>query len=595
MYQTFKKTLSLLSKQEKKRGLLVLMMVIIMAVFETLGVASIMPFLTVLGNPEAIETNPYLNTIYSYFNFQSKQQFLIALGVFAFSLVVFSAAFRIATTYVINRYTQMRLHTLSERLLETYLRQPYSFFLGRNTGDMAKSILSEVNQLISNVLKPAMDGIAYIFVTIALISFLIINDPKLALIVGATIGGSYLVIFLMIQKYIKKLGSQRLIANKTRFRTAAEALGGIKDIKLLGREHTYLMRFSPASKIYSINQATANTLSVIPRYILEAIGFGGIVLLALALMAQSDNFGDALPLLGLYAFAGYKLLPAAQQIYTSLTKVRFGGAAVDDVYEDLHTRDTLVEIQKVAVQPLSVNHSIRFQNLSFFYENAEKPALKNLNFDIKKGSSIGLVGSTGAGKTTLVDLILGLLIPTEGEFKVDNTNIDEKNIRQWQKSLGYVPQDIYLVDASISENIALGIPVEKIDQSQVEKCAELAQVHDFILEELAHGYQTQVGERGVRLSGGQRQRIGIARALYHDPEVLVFDEATSALDNVTEKAVIEAVNILSHKKTIIMIAHRLSTVKNCDQIIYLEQGEIIDSGNYQELIERNPKFRNMAI
>ncbi|ODN65526.1 ABC transporter transmembrane domain-containing protein [Methylophaga muralis] len=206
MYQTFKKTLSLLSKQEKKRGLLVLMMVIIMAVFETLGVASIMPFLTVLGNPEAIETNPYLNTIYSYFNFQSKQQFLIALGVFAFSLVVFSAAFRIATTYVINRYTQMRLHTLSERLLETYLRQPYSFFLGRNTGDMAKSILSEVNQLISNVLKPAMDGIAYIFVTIALISFLIINDPKLALIVGATIGGSYLVIFLMIQKYIKKLG-----------------------------------------------------------------------------------------------------------------------------------------------------------------------------------------------------------------------------------------------------------------------------------------------------------------------------------------------------------------------------------------------------
>lgn len=595
MYQTFKKTLSLLSKQEKKRGLLVLMMVIIMAVFETLGVASIMPFLTVLGNPEAIETNPYLNTIYSYFNFQSKQQFLIALGLFAFSLVLFSAAFRIATTYVINRYTQMRLHTLSERLLETYLRQPYSFFLGRNTGDMAKSILSEVNQLISNVLKPAMDGIAYIFVTIALISFLIINDPKLALIVGATIGGSYILIFLMIQKYIKKLGSQRLIANKTRFRTAAEALGGIKDIKLLGREHAYLMRFSPASKVFSINQATATTLSVIPRYILEAIGFGGIILLALTLMTRADNFGDVLPILGLYAFAGYKLLPAAQQIYNSLTKVRFGGAAVDDVYEDLHTRDTLVEIQKVAGLPLSVDQSISFQNLSFFYENAEKPALKNLNFDIKKGSSIGLVGSTGAGKTTLVDLILGLLVPTEGEFKVDNTNIDEKNIRQWQKSLGYVPQDIYLVDASISENIALGIPAEKIDQIQVEKCAHLAQVHDFIIDELPQGYQTQVGERGVRLSGGQRQRIGIARALYHDPEVLVFDEATSALDNVTEKAVIEAVNILSHKKTIIMIAHRLSTVKNCDQIIYLEQGEIIDSGNYQELIERNPMFRNMAI
>lgn len=594
MYQTFKKTISLLSKPEKKRGLLVLMMVILMAVFETLGVASIMPFLTVLGNPDAVESNPYLNIIYSYFNFQNPQQFLVVLGGFAFSLVVFSAVFRIFTTYVINRYTQMRLHTLSERLLETYLRQPYSFFLGRNTGDMAKSILSEVNQLIANVLKPAMDGIAYIFVTLALISFLIINDPKLALIVGATIGGSYLIIFLLIQKYIKELGEQRLSANKTRFRTAAEALGGIKDIKLLGRESAYLKRFSPASKRFSINQATATTLSVIPRYVLEAIGFGGVIILALVLMMRTDNFGDVLPVLGLYAFAGYKLLPAAQQIYISLTKVRFGGAAVDDVYDDLHQRDALIEIQKDAKQ-LAIYDSISFKQVSFFYENVEKPALKNLNYTIKKGSSIGLVGSTGAGKTTLVDLILGLLIPTRGEFKVDNQIIDEKNIRQWQKSLGYVPQDIYLVDASISENIALGISSEKIDQSQVEKCAQLAQVHDFIIEELPQGYQTQVGERGVRLSGGQRQRIGIARALYHDPEVLVFDEATSALDNVTEKAVIEAVNVLSHKKTIIMIAHRLSTVKNCDQIIYLEQGEIIDSGNYQQLIERNPKFRNMAI
>lgn len=595
MYMTFRKTLSLLTKKEKKRGLLVLMMVIIMAVFETLGVASIMPFLTVLGNPEAVETNLYLKSIYLYFDFQNKQQFLIALGVLAFSLVVFSAIFRIFTTYAINRYTQMRLHTLSERLLETYLRQPYSFFLGRNTGDMAKSILSEINQLIANVLKPAMDGIAYLFVTVALISFLVINDLKLALIVGATIGGSYLIIFLMIQKYIKQLGAQRLSANKTRFRTAAEALGGIKDIKLLGREYAYLMRFSPASKVYSINQATANTLSVIPRYILEAIGFGGIILLALTLMTRTDNFGDVLPILGLYAFAGYKLLPAAQQIYTSLTRVRFGGAAVDDVFEDLHNRDTLVEIQKETIKPLEINYSISFQNLSFFYENNEKLALKNINFDIKKGSSIGLVGSTGAGKTTLVDLILGLLVPTEGEFRVDNTNIDEKNILQWQKSLGYVPQDIYLVDASISENIALGIAIEKIDQAQVEKCARLAQVHDFIVDELPQGYQTQVGERGVRLSGGQRQRIGIARALYHDPEVLIFDEATSALDNITEKAVIEAVNILSHKKTIIMIAHRLSTVKNCDQIIYLEHGEIIGFGTYEELIERNSKFRNMAI
>lgn len=595
MYQTIKKTLSLLNRNEKKRGVLVLLLVVVMALFETIGVASVMPFLTVLGNPQAIETNSTLSFTYQYFDFKNKQQFLTVLGIAAFFLVVFSAIFRIFTTYVINRYTQMRLHSISERLLETYLRQPYSFFLGRNTGDMAKSILSEVNQLISNVVKPVMDGIAYLFVAIALISFLIINDPKLALIVGITIGGCYLIIFLLIQKYIQQLGVQRLSANKARFRTASEVLGGIKDIKLLGRENAYLKRFSPASKVFSINQATAVTLSVIPRYVLEAIGFGGIILLALTLMTKTSNFGEVLPILGLYAFAGYKLLPAAQQMYNSLTKVRFGGAAADDVYDDLHTRDSLVEIKRSVMTPLPLNESINFSCLSFSYDSAEKKALTNLNFNIKKGSSIGLVGSTGAGKTTLVDIILGLLTPTSGEIKVDDIVINDSNIRQWQKSLGYVPQDIYLVDASISENIALGIPIQNIDQAQVEKCAQLAQVHDFILQELPQSYQTQVGERGVRLSGGQRQRIGIARALYHDPEVLVFDEATSALDNVTEKAVIEAVNILSHKKTIIMIAHRLSTVKNCDQIIYLEQGEIIDSGSYQELIERNPKFRNMAI
>jgi len=594
MFQTFTKTLSLLSKHEKKRGLLVLILVIGMALFETLGVASIMPFLTVLGNPQAVESNQYLNQVYVFFNFADTQQFLIVLGLFSFALVVFSAVFRIITTYVINRFTQMRLHSLSVRLLETYLRQPYSYFIGRNTGDMAKSILSEVNQLIANVIRPAMDVIAYALVTLSLIIFLVINDPKLALTIGSVIGGCYLLIYLLIQKRVKQLGVDRLNANKTRFTAAAEALSGIKDIKLLGREHAYLRRFSPASHTYASSQAKVYTLSIIPRYVLEAVGFGGVILLALILMSRSDDFGSVLPVLGLYAFAGYKLLPAAQHIFAAFTKLRFGAASVDELYNDLHKREELVEIHKTAARRLSLSDSIQLHDLVFQYEGAAKPALNHLNITIKKGAIVGLVGTTGAGKTTFVDVVLGLLQPENGALKVDGQTLDKKRMRQWQQSLGYVPQDIFLVDASITENIALGIPTEKIDQAKVETCARMAQVHDFIENELPDGYETQVGERGVRLSGGQRQRLGIARALYHEPEVLVFDEATSALDNLTEQAVMDAVKQLGRSMTIIIIAHRLSTVRDCDCIFYLDKGSLKAEGSYEELLTNNASFRQLA-
>ena len=591
---TLKKVLALLSHQERQRGALVMVMVIIMAVLETVGVASIMPFLSVMGDPEAVENTPYLLAIYNAFGFQSKQDFLMALGIGAFCIVLFSAAFRIFTTYAINRYTQMRRHSVGERLLETYLRQPYEFFLNRHSGDMAKSILSEVDQLVQNVIKPGFDAIAYSVVALAIILFLIIQDPWLALGVGVVVGGSYVLIFTAVQKHLTKIGQERASANRERFTAAGEALGGIKDIKLLGREQAYLTRFRPSSARFSRHQATNLTLTETPRYLIEAIGVGGVIGLALFLMVRSDNFGQVLPVLGLYAFAGYKLLPAAQRIYGGFAKLRFGAAAVDEIHKDLHEREALAEIRNLPTDRLEVTNAINLDHLGFTYPGSDTPALQNINLNIPAGSSVGLVGGTGAGKTTLVDLILGLLRPTEGELQVDDTPITEQNLRQWQASLGYVPQDIFLVDATVAENIALGIPKSRVDHQKVEECARMAQVHEFIMNQLPHQYETEVGERGVRLSGGQRQRIGIARALYHDPAILVFDEATSALDNATEKAVMGAVNALSHEKTIIMIAHRLSTVENCDQIVLLELGKITASGQYKLLLEKNKKFQEIA-
>lgn len=570
-------------------------MVIVMAVLETIGIASVLPFLSVLGDPKAVENTPYLYATYNFFGFESTQSFLMALGIGVFCIVLLSAAFRILTTYAINRYAHMRRHTVGERLLETYLRQPYAFFLNRHSGDMAKSILSEVDELIQNVIKPGFDAIAYSVVALTIITFLVIQDPWLALGVGIVIGGSYALIYTIVQKRLTRIGRERASANKERFTAAGEALGGIKDIKLLGREQAYLTRFRPSSARFSKHLTTNATLAEVPRYIIEAIGVGGIIALALLLMARSDNVGQALPVLGLYAFAGYKLLPAAQHIYQGASRLRFGIAAVDEIYKDLRDREALAEIRNLPKERLDAKISIHLDSLSFTYPNSETSALNDINLNIPTGSATGLVGGTGAGKTTLVDLILGLLRPTEGQLKVDETPITDQNLRQWQASLGYVPQDIFLVDATIAENIALGVPNARIDHQKVEECAHKAQVHEFILNQLPQQYETEVGERGVRLSGGQRQRIGIARALYHDPAILVFDEATSALDNATERAVMDAVNALSHDKTIIMIAHRLSTVEKCDQIVLLEQGGIIAKGSYNELLNNSAAFQKMAV
>ncbi|WP_018864895.1 ABC transporter ATP-binding protein [Thioalkalivibrio sp. ARh3] len=585
----YRKTLQLLTPAEKRRGALVLGMVMVMAVLETAGVASIMPFLSVLGNPDLVNTNPVLNYLYTGLGFASVDQFIFALGAAAFALILFSAVFRTLTHYAMNRFIEMRRHSLGKRLLETYLRQPYAFFLNRHSGDMAKSILSEVDQLVLNVFRPGITMIAYLVVTIAIVALLIFVDPWLALGVAVVIGGVYGTIFVFVRGLLGRIGRDRSRANQERFTAAGEALGGIKDIKLLGREHAYLSRFDAPSKRQARHQATNQTISQVPKFLIEAIGFGGIIGLTLILLhtqggTGTDALGEILPILGLYAFAGYRLLPAAQHIYAGLAKLRFGAAAVESVTEDLREREALAELHRQAPRPLVPHKRIELKGIDYTYPGGHRPALQSINLEIPVGSSVGIIGTTGSGKTTLVDVLLGLLRPTQGAILVDGQPVTEANLRAWQQSLGYVPQDIFLTDSTVAENIALGIPAGQIDHERVERCARMAQVHDFIVQDMPEQYATMVGERGVRLSGGQRQRIGIARALYHDPDVLVFDEATSALDTATERAVMEAIESLSRSKTIILIAHRLSTVRACDQVAHLERGSFASVGHFDELV-----------
>lgn len=384
-----------------------------------------------------IETNPVLSTIYDRLAFHSVDAFLFALGAAAFGLILFSALFRILTHYAMNRFIEMRRHSISKRLLETYLRQPYEFFLDRHSGDMSKSILSEVDQLVSNVFRPGMQMVAYSVVLVAIVILLLLVDPLIALGVAGVVGGSYVAIFLAVRPILTRLGLERRSANKERFEAAGEALGGIKDIKLLGREHAYLQRFHYPSLRQASTQAGNQTISEVPKFLIEAIGFGGIIVLALVLMAThggatGGGLGQVLPMLGLYAFAGYRMLPAAQRIYSGLAKQRFGAAAVDGVYDDLHQREQLAEIPKRAPEPLHPRQNIALEHIHYTYPGADRPALQDIHLTIPVGSSLGIIGTSGAGKTTLVDVLLGLLRPSEGAISVDGQPVTDGNLRAWQ-------------------------------------------------------------------------------------------------------------------------------------------------------------------
>ena len=589
------KVRTILTPAEQKRGLVVLLFMLVLALLETGGVASVMPFLAVLGNPALVETNPFLASVYRRGGFVSTDRFLFTLGVGSFLLVVVTSVFRVAATYVSNRYVQMRRYSISYRLLRVYLRQPYEFFLDRNSADLSKSVLSEADAVANQVVKPLMDILSAALVILVIVSLLVVVDPRMAAGIATVVGGLYAAVYLGVRGLLHNMGSERVAANRARFQAAGEAFGGIKDLKILGRERGYLRRFKTEARRLARFWYVHATVSAVPRYLIEAVGFGGILALALMLMATRQDLGEVLPLLGLYAFGAYRMLPAAQQFYASLGTLRFGGPALDVVYDDLVQEEKLDWTTPPAGGGVELAEGICFEALSFRYPNAEGDALHGIDLSIPAGSTVGFVGATGAGKTTAVDLLLGLLLPSGGRILIDGRPMEELGVKRWQRSLGYVPQSIYLADVSVAQNIAFGVDPGDIDQEAVRRAARIAKIDQFIVEQLPKGYETEVGDRGIRLSGGQRQRIGIARALYHDPSVLVFDEATSALDTATERAVMEAVEELSGEKTIVMIAHRLSTVERCDRVFVLDAGRLGGVGTFEELKRSNPAFQRLAV
>ena len=588
--QNIKKILSLLTPSELKHAVTLLLMIMFMSLIDMIGVASILPFIAVLTNPEIIETNTFLNKIYiisNSFGIKNYEHFFILLGLVVLIFLVLSLIFRAVTFYLQSRFVQIREYTIGKKLIEKYLNQPYEWFLNRNSADFGKTILSEVNQIVIFGINPLFELISKSIVALFLLILLVIVDAKLALIVGFVLGGTYGLIFYFVKNYLDRIGEMRLIKNNLRFTSVIEAFRAIKEVKLHGLESSFIRRFSSPAESFAIISASSIVIGNIPKFIIELIAFGGIMLVILYMMIQTGNFSDSLPIISLYAFAGYRLMPALQQIYSSLTGLTFVGPSLSKIYDDLKNfpRIDVNTNANANHQNLKFNKILTLENIKYEYPNSSKLILNNINLKINAKSIVGFIGATGSGKTTLVDIILGLLEAQNGSLIVDGDVISKKNLRSWQKLIGYVPQQIYLADSSIASNIAFGQENENIKLELVKRASKIANLHRFVIEELPNQYQTKIGENGVRLSGGQRQRIGIARALYHNPKLLVFDEATSALDNQTEQAVMEAVNNLNKDITIILIAHRLNTLKKCDVIYKVEKGKIIDSGNFESLIK----------
>ena len=565
----FQKVWSLFTPSEQKKAVWMLTLCVLMAVLETVGVVSIVPFLTVLANPDIIQKQSVLLAIYQYFGFASPRDFIFALGFFSIVVVIASSSFKTVTLHLVNRFVHFERHSISMRLLERYLGQPYEFFLTNNPSLLSKKLLSETDMLLGNVFIPLSQLLAQGIVVLAVVSLIVWFDPVMALCIIAVVSILYGVIYGLVRKRLECIGREWQMADEQRYQACNEILGGIKDVKINHLAVDYRKKYGQALYMFSRHTAANDTLSQSPLYIVEATGYSGLILIAMWLLFKTQDLTYVLPSLGLYGFAAYRMLPSVQIMYRGFSRLRFSLASLNTISHDLALSVTPSVVPSV---PLIPQHEIRLERVRYAYPSSpDALILDGFDLVIKANSCVGIVGKSGSGKSTLMDVLLGLLRSQEGALYIDDVMITEANVSAWQYAIGYVPQHIFLSDASVSENIAFGIPIAEIDREAVEQAARAAHIHDFIVNELPQGYDTVTGDRGIRLSGGQRQRIGIARALYRDPPVLFMDEATSALDAQTEEAVNGAIRTLSGSKTIVVIAHKGSSLQYCQQIISIDK------------------------
>ncbi|MBI5656962.1 MAG: ATP-binding cassette domain-containing protein [Geobacter sp.] len=593
---TYAKTFSLLTRSERRRLFVLLGCMVVTALIETFVVASVMPFMALVAQADSQHLHPLLERFVSSAGFADTAHATLFVGGSVLCLIVVGNLTAALTLVLLHRTDALLIHRLSHRLLAVYLCRPFEHSLRDNSSRQNRNIIVEVSNAVNFVIHPTLFAVSRLVTVCSILLLLLFLRPLLSLFLVLVLGSLYPLLYLLVRTMLKRNGEQHLVVNREMARIVAESFGGIKEIKLLGREQEFLSRYHRTSYQVARHQTIGGVVPQMPRYFMEIVAFGGVIMLILHLMRSGQPIGAVLPLITLYAMAGYRLMPALQQAFSSLATARFHRPSLDLLCSDFAGSDPLgfIGAQPRSSDRLPFCKEIRLDNVSYRYEGSLAPAVNAIDLTIRACTTVAFVGPSGAGKTTLVDLILGLLQLQQGRILVDGAPLVGTNRAAWQRNLGYVPQSIFLADDTVARNIAFGIPAAEIDRAAVERAARSANLHDFVVNQLPAGYDTVVGERGVRLSGGERQRIGIARALYLDPPVLVLDEATSSLDGITEDAILEAIQTLAGRKTIIMIAHRFTTIMDCDHIFFLDKGGIVAQGTYRELLDTQQQFREMA-
>ena len=592
--KSLKELFSLLEPKQRKDFFILQLLVILSAFFELFGIASVIPFMKLIGDLSVLKSpDSFLFKVYTYIGISSENDFILLLGFCVVFILALSAIISIFTLWRLSLFANRTGMELSDRLYKHYMTRDWLFYVNSSSAQLTKQIANEAERVTRLMLQPMMNINSKIILAFIISSTIIIYNYKVAF-VGITIfSSSYFLMYKIVRNRLNINGERVSNILIDRYRLLNEGFGGIKDILLIGSSGEYIKRFEKTGKVFSDAQSVNTAISQAPRFIMEFITYGSMIFLILYLFYyESNSIQNILPVLTFYALASFKLLPSFQQIYVGITQIKGNLAAFNAIKMDL--RESMnASLVSQGNSSFAISNSIELNNLNFKYPNSERMALENISMKIKANSVVGIVGHSGSGKSTLIDIILGLVYPNSGEIVVDNRLINSNNLREWQNSIGYVNQSIFLSEGTIAENIAFGLPKEKIDFEKVNKAANLAHLSE-IIDNLDFGINTKVGERGIQLSGGQRQRVAIARALYNDPSILIFDEATSALDGITEKIIMDAIYEYTGEKTIIIIAHRLKTIEKCDNIYFLDNGTISHTGKYEELIHKSEQFRKMA-
>ncbi len=584
-----------LAPNDRGKAAGVLASILVMAAVEVVGVGSVFSFMKIVAEPSLIEESAVLSKARDVLGARDTVSFLTAAGLAVLGVIVFRNAFGAFSAWLQAHFVMMTNHSVASRLLETYLNRPLAFHLATNSAQSGKNVLVEATRLVSGSLMSLVRVCADGAVAVAVVGYLLWHDAVTTSLIVVVLGGSYSGVYLLLRRRLGDLGRARMRADEGRFKAVNESLGGVREIKIFAREFYFLDRFSESSLWLARLEIMNDILKQGPRFAFDALAFGGLIAIALITLARDPDPSETIGVLTLYGVAGYRLVPSLHRILQGISAIRFNTAVLDRLHADLVSAPGAeAALDSPPVERLPFARDIRLDSLSFRYAGAERAVIDSLDLVIPARGSVAFVGPTGAGKSTLVDLIAGLLEPTSGRVLVDGVALGPETRRRWRSNIGYVPQQIYLSDATVARNIAFGVPDERIDHDAVIRAARMAHLHEFVTSQLAEGYGTLVGERGVRLSGGQRQRVGIARALYRAPSLLIFDEATSALDGITEEVIGETLHSLGGELTMILIAHRLTTVRSCDVIHLMSEGRIVDSGAHDELMRGNATFRRMA-